>query len=250
MYNNKKCLSVPPEPPEPLCAAKAAWGVRIENARLAVLEDLLVPRDTSSLPVCSDASEVPGGAQIYVSNSAGKTVVLPLDAIKAPPALVCALVPTLFLEEDISMEDLTDSVNAILEENMPVALSNFSRTPIIGEQFTLFVRKHVKDRAEATYFAIAEIKSVSNTDATFTISRLVAEIAKTLTQEVQETLVETVAEVASDIIEVETEVEVVQSTIQELSESTLKVAVCAELPENPEPLVLYIVDATEEDGNE
>lgn len=179
MYTDKNCLSVPPEP---LRAAMAARGVRIENARLAVLEDLVVPRDTSILPVCSDVSAVPDGAQIYVSNSVGKTVVLPLDAIRAQPALVCALVPTLSLEEDISIEDLTDSVNAILEENMPVALSNFSRTPIVDEQFTLFVRKYVKDQAEATYYAIAEIKSVSDTGATFTISRLVAEIAKTLTQ--------------------------------------------------------------------
>lgn len=247
MYNDKNCLSVPPEP---LRAARAARGVRIENARLAVLEDLLVPRDTSILPVCSDITAVPEGAQIYVSNSVGKTVVLPLDAIKPQPALVCALVPTLDLKEDISMEDLTDSVNTILEENMPVVLSNFSRTPIVGEQFTLFVRKHVEDQAEATYFAIAEIKSVSDTDATFIVSRLVAEIAKTLTQKVQETLVETVTEVASDVTEIETKVEVVHNTVQELAESALRVAPCSELPENPKPLVFYVVDVAEEGGNE
>lgn len=247
MYTDKNCLSVPPEP---LRAARAARGVRIENARLAVLEDLVVPRDTSILPVCSDVSEVPDGAQIYVSNSVGKTVVLSLDAIRAQPALVCALVPTLSLEEDISLEDLTDSVNAILEENMPVALSNFSRTPIVNEQFTLFVRKYIKDQAEATYYAIAEIKSVSDTSATFTVSRLVAEIAKTLTQKVQETIVETVTEVASDVTEIENKVEVVQNTVQELAESALKVAACTELPENPDPLVFYVVDTDEEGGNE
>lgn len=235
MYKDKNCLSVPPEP---LRAARVARGVRIENARLAILEDLVVPRDTSILPVCSDVSEVPDGAQIYVSNSVGKTVALPLDAIKPQPqpALVCALVPTLSLEEDIPTEDLTDSVNDILEENMPVVLSNFSRTPIVGEQFTLFVRKYVKDQSEATYFAIAEIKSVSDTAATFTLNRIVAEIAKTLTQKVQETIVETVT--------------TMQPIVQELAESALKVTACSELPENPDPLVFYMVDVTEEDRNE
>lgn len=241
MYKDKNCLSVPPEP---LRAARVARGVRIENARLAILEDLVVPRDTSILPVCSDVSEVPDGAQIYVSNSVGKTVVLPLDAIKPQPqpALVCAIVPTLSLEEDIPTEDLTGSVNDILEENMPVVLSNFSRTPTVGEQFTLFVRKYVKDQSEATYFAIAEIQSVSDTTATFTLNRIVAEIARTLTQKV-ETIVETVTKVTSDVTEIKTQV-------QELAESALKVTACSELPENPDPLVFYVVGVTEEDGNE
>ena len=49
---------------------------------------------------------------------------------------------------------------------------------------------------------------------------------------------------------IENKVEVVQNTVQELAESALRVAPCSELPENPEPLVFYVVDVAEEDGNE